>query len=994
MSFSDFIVAGEWNNRPAKYRRDQILVKVLDNVAPANIQSVVEHALALVLPGAQVSRVAARLRLAVVTIPNMFEAGQVAAQLAGFGIEFAEPDFLLTGNALALTDTLLGSQDWLDTINMQEAWELMLSSTWGFGIGDTDVLLAVFDSGIQMYDGVEVDHPDFDKSRFIVTHDIGAGPVSHDYWMGEEFPADKNGHGTQVTGILAATGNNSKGIAGANWESYVYVARVLDDKKDTVASAVLFAMNDLMDYADHEEYDRIVVNLSLGSTDSEEVGTLDTMISNLDADPRRYLLCCAMKSVKDSVTGKYYADYPSRYAATKTYVVSVAESDNATPEQVRYPLSSMVPATSTEITVVAPGLDAFTTILHDPSDTNPLAFYDIGTGTSMAAPMVSGIASLMWTVAPWLTPEQIKQALIDTAIKIVRDGIDYFRVDARNAIANVRAEIALKTPTLSFIDIVEGSESTESVVMSVTGLYDLTFKVVPESLVGLDPAFSVLSESMTWVHGTGDVTGIIIKYTAGIAGSTATGSIRIQVDGSDFEWTVALNGNSVALPAIALAIVADTSGSMALASGIGTKTRMTVLQESLATVIDTLTVGGACALIRFDTDAHLEMALQNIALVGPGDAGRTNLQTAVDALTPGGETSIGDGAKLGDETAVADGTRKPAVLVLTDGHENKPEYINVVKDEITSYVYAIGMGTEAIINSDTLESFANERMGYLLLTDALDDSNQNRVKKFCLQILADATGGTVMVDPQGYLQPGADVEIPFWLTRHDTHCDAFLLLPEHDAITMKLETPSGTVIAPESALPGVSYVAGSFVSYYRLNFGAALGRQRDGKWLARLSVSRTQLGKYSRKARRSRPALGPRIAAHGIPYDFMVTGHSSIVLRAKSYANGTVPGSRVVVRAVIDGVALIDSKLTSVTAETRAPDGTCATVRMRDLGRGVYQGEFTAEMRGVHTTRVFARGFTPLGQHFTREQVVTAGIWIPPRANLSAVARGEKKPNH
>jgi subtilisin family serine protease len=65
--------------------------------------------------------------------------------------------------------------------------------------------------------------------------------ASHDYlsygFATGEPPRDLNGHGTHVTGIAAATGNNMYGVAGANWNSPVYVARVLDSEINTTPTA-------------------------------------------------------------------------------------------------------------------------------------------------------------------------------------------------------------------------------------------------------------------------------------------------------------------------------------------------------------------------------------------------------------------------------------------------------------------------------------------------------------------------------------------------------------------------------------------------------------------------------------------------------------------------------------------------------------------------------------------------------------------------------------
>jgi hypothetical protein len=208
--------------------------------------------------------------------------------------------------------------------------------TWGLSVGGTEVLLALVDSGIQMYGGLTVDHPDLDPARFRVTHKDAAGVyVSHDLWKGDVLPIDTNGHGTKVAGILAATGDTG-GMAG-ELGSDVFVARVLDDDNNTCVGAVEEALDVIAEYARDRGISRVVVNLSLGSTIEEEVESLQTMIDSLDADT--FLLCCAPDFWKDGATGEWHADHPSAYAATRDHVISVGESD--VDDKVRTPFETM-----------------------------------------------------------------------------------------------------------------------------------------------------------------------------------------------------------------------------------------------------------------------------------------------------------------------------------------------------------------------------------------------------------------------------------------------------------------------------------------------------------------------------------------------------------------------------------------------------------------------------------------------------------------------------
>jgi hypothetical protein len=175
------------------------------------------------------------------------------------------------------------------------------------------------------------------------------------------------------------------------------------------------------------------------------------------------------------------------------------------------------------------------------------------------------------------------------------------------------------------MDVAAGDEERKAIEMTATGCAELTFRV--ELDAASDPAFSLDGDTMTYdPAGAGVVSGVQVRYTAGAAGSSASGTARIRLERSSLEWEVALTANAARATAAAITLVADTSGSMALLSGVATKTRMDVLKESLVTAIDTLLQGTACALVRFDSDAHLAETLTAINTPDIADGGRVALR--------------------------------------------------------------------------------------------------------------------------------------------------------------------------------------------------------------------------------------------------------------------------------------------------------------------------------------------------------------------------------
>ena len=148
--------------------------------------------------------------------------------------------FALAGPAHA-ADPLQDGQWGLEMINAPGAWP---TST---GVG---AVVAVIDTGVQR------DHPDL-GGRLLDGHDfVGDDPIESGDEDGD--PEDGNGHGTHVTGIVAANRNNGEGIVGVAPGARVLPLRVLDDDGAGYADDTIKAIDMAIDSGVH------VINLSLG----------------------------------------------------------------------------------------------------------------------------------------------------------------------------------------------------------------------------------------------------------------------------------------------------------------------------------------------------------------------------------------------------------------------------------------------------------------------------------------------------------------------------------------------------------------------------------------------------------------------------------------------------------------------------------------------------------------------------------------------------------
>ena len=200
---------------------------------------------------------------------------------------------------------------------------------------------------------------------------------------------DGNGtqHATAVTGVLAATGNNNKGIAGVNWSTKVLPLQALDDDSYgntlTVARAIYYAADRGVD----------VINLSLGSVDEDPY-----LRQAIDYAIDRDVIVVAASGNDGCDCISYPAQYPE--------VIAVgAQNQSGSP--------STFSNYGAQLDILAPG-EGMTTPHW--SKTLPSTGYASNmAGTSFAAPYVSGLLSLARSHQPTAKWGELFNALLATA---------------------------------------------------------------------------------------------------------------------------------------------------------------------------------------------------------------------------------------------------------------------------------------------------------------------------------------------------------------------------------------------------------------------------------------------------------------------------------------------------------------------------------------------------------------------------------------------------
>ena len=271
-----------------------------------------------------------------------------------------------------------------------------LTSAWNITTGESTIRVGVIDSGI------DAEHMEFSgRINASLSHCF-----TSDYSTALE---DESGHGTKVAGIIGATGNNVRGIAGVGWNIELVSLRVTNASGGMTTSAVTDAIN----YAQANGIQ--VLNYSGGGYYSDDSANT---IYNRKVAIQNYegLLVCSCGNNGRNVNVSQH--FPSGHNNFNN-VVSVGSINSSLDK------SGFSNFGCTTVDLFAPGESILSTypiaLCEGHTDDTP-GHVDIGyhtsSGTSLAAPFVSGVAALMLSIYPSLTSTQIKQILIQTVFPV------------------------------------------------------------------------------------------------------------------------------------------------------------------------------------------------------------------------------------------------------------------------------------------------------------------------------------------------------------------------------------------------------------------------------------------------------------------------------------------------------------------------------------------------------------------------------------------------
>ena len=369
-------------------------------------------------------------------IYHMASAVEGDAPYAASGLQAGSIDeSALSAQALA-GDPLAKDQWGLKAVNAYQAWQLARV--------DQRVTVAVLDSG------VNVNHPDL-KDNIV-------GPFSALNRVTTNV-TDVYGHGTHVAGVIAATVDNGIGVAGASYNARIMPVQVADSGGDVTAIDFAQGMQKIIEKK--ETYNIRVVNISLGTT-TETSSNPTIMDAIAGAHTAGLLIVYAAGNGGTSSSDSAYTCLPCDYDTAPGALGVISVQQNTQQSGVTYTRSSFSNFNKTDQQtkdISAPGSTILSTTIKEEGAKKAGAKYTIKTpdgstnynygtnsGTSFAAPHVSGIAALLFAAYPGLTAAGVEDILkasatdLYTANNIAGEG----NFDLQSGYGLVNAEAALQ----------------------------------------------------------------------------------------------------------------------------------------------------------------------------------------------------------------------------------------------------------------------------------------------------------------------------------------------------------------------------------------------------------------------------------------------------------------------------------------------------------------------------------------------------------------------
>lgn len=431
-------------------------------------------------------------------------------------VKFVEKNFVFAPTLLP-NDPQYASQWHLPQILAPQAWDATQ--------GVSGAVVAILDSG------VDASHPDF----------AGKLVAGYNTYSNSTDTTDAYGHGTEVAGAAGALTNNAEGVAGVAGAAPIMPVRVTDALGRATAASLASGISWAADHGAR------VANLSFNGV----VGNATI------ATAAQYAYNHGMLVVAASGNCACVDPTPE-----SPYILSVSATDETDS------LASFS-TTGPFVDLSAPGTNILTTVKG--------GLYLADSGTSLASPIVAGVAALMFAVKPSITPALAMQLLESTAVDLGGAGYDetfgYGRVNASAAVAAAASYTPppdTTAPTVAVTAPLGGVTVSATTVVDVTASDDVGMAKVDLLVDGVFFATDTFSPySFAW-----DTTAVpngvhtlqaVATDAVGNAASTVTMSVTVSNAPPDTAPPTA----SIDAPAAGATVSGTTTVSVSAADNVG-----------------------------------------------------------------------------------------------------------------------------------------------------------------------------------------------------------------------------------------------------------------------------------------------------------------------------------------------------------------------------------------------------------------------------------------
>ena len=336
--------------------------------------------------------------------------GRIVAQYSQLPeVEYAEPNF-----EIKLEETVEGplvpvlphdpqfNDQWALANSGQrggkQGADISATLAWATTTGTDNLVVAVLDTG------VDYTHEDLMENMWVRPatmapyHDNELGTIDDlngfNAIDSAADPMDDNGHGTHCAGIIGAEGENNIGIAGVNWKVQIMPLKFMNSGGFGTTKDAIEAINYVINRKKAGVNVRII-SASWGSTQKSRA--LGDVIRKAYENDILFVAAAGNSSVDNDRTPHYPSSYPN--------VISVAALDR------HDQLASFSNFGVKSVMIAAPGVDILSTWLGNE--------YEEKSGTSMATPVVSGVAALILAKNPRMSVDDLHKRLMDSTDPII-----------------------------------------------------------------------------------------------------------------------------------------------------------------------------------------------------------------------------------------------------------------------------------------------------------------------------------------------------------------------------------------------------------------------------------------------------------------------------------------------------------------------------------------------------------------------------------------------